>query len=102
MCVLSAFSQVLLKKSAGKEYNSFLRQYLNFYVITGYVIYIVVLIVNIYILKFIPLSIMSAISESLPFLLSFISGRIFFNEKITKQKIIGGIIILCGIILLVL
>ena len=102
MCLLSAFSQVLLKKAAGKQYSNFLRQYLNIFVITGYFTYVVVLLVNVYILKFIPLSIMSGISESLPLLLSFISGRIFFDEKITKYKIIGGVFILCGIILLIL
>ena len=102
MCLLSAFSQVLLKKAAGKQYSNFLRQYLNIFVITGYFTYVVVLLVNVYILKFIPLSIMSAISESLPLLFSFISGRFFFNEKITKHKIIGGGLILCGIIMLIL
>lgn len=102
MCILSSFSQVLLKKAAGKEYNSFFRQYFNFFVITGYFIYVVVLFVNIYILKFVPLSLLSSISESLPLLLSFVCGRIFFNEHITKQKVIGGCFILCGIILLIL
>lgn len=101
MCFASAFSQVLLKKASQKEYKSFIEQYMNLFVVIGYSLYIIVLIVNAYILKFIPLSVQSSISESLPLILSLISGRIFFNERITKQKIIGGIFILLGIITII-
>ena len=34
--VVAAFSQVLLKKSAGKVYPSIIREYLNIQIIAGY------------------------------------------------------------------
>lgn len=101
-CIISAFSQVLLKKSSLKNYSSFIRQYLNLYVITGYGLFFLVLIVNIYLLRFIPVTISGAISESLPLVFSFVTGFIFFKEKITKWKLIGGFCIIIGIILILI
>ena len=43
---LSAFSQVLLKQSANKKYSSGLREFLNFHVITAYIIFAFVLVSN--------------------------------------------------------
>lgn len=34
--VIASFSQVLLKKGAMNKYDSFIKEYLNFWVITGY------------------------------------------------------------------
>lgn len=98
---LSAISQTLLKKSANINYNKFILQYLNVYVILGYMIFFIVLFINIYVIKKLNLSIVSVFSESLPYILSIISGYIFFKEKITKNKIVGALIIVIGIILMV-
>lgn len=100
-CCISAFSQVLLKKASLREYSSFIRQYLNPYVITGYSLFFVVLAVNIYVLRFIPVSICSAFSESLPLVLSFATGKIFFGEKLTKRMLIGAVLIVTGILIIV-
>ena len=78
--MLSAFSQVLLKKASMHKYESFLKQYLNPYVVCGYGLFFVVLLVNIYLLRHIPITVTSAISESLPLVLSFVTGRIFFED----------------------
>jgi len=43
---MSAFSQVLLKKSAEKEYKSMIFEYLNWRVILAYVLFSVVLLLN--------------------------------------------------------
>ena len=43
----SACSQMLLKKGASIEYNSFIRQYLNPWVISGYGIMGLAVIINI-------------------------------------------------------
>ena len=102
MCFVSAFSQVLLKKASLHKYESFLQQYLNPYVICGYSLFFIVIAVNIYLLRHIPITVTSAISESLPLVLSFITGKIFFAESLSKQKIIGGILIIAGILVLVL
>lgn len=101
-CFISAISQVLLKKATQKEYSSFIKQYLNFLVIIAYLLFFTVVIVNIYILRFIPMTIMNPIAETLPYILSIVFGRLFFNEKITIKKIIGSMIIVLGIIILIL
>ena len=102
MCFVSAFSQVLLKKASLHKYESFLQQYLNPYVICGYLLFFIVIVVNIFLLRHIPITVTSAISESLPLILSFITGKVFFAESFSKQKIIGGILIIAGILVLVL
>ena len=102
MCFVSAFSQVLLKKASMHKYESFFRQYINPYVVCGYGLFFVVLLVNIYLLRYIPITVTSGISESLPLVLSFVTGRIFFEESITKQKLKGGLFIIVGILVMVL
>lgn len=101
-CVLSAFSQVLLKKASLKEYGSALRQYLNALVICGYGLFFVVLMVNVYLLRFLPLSVLNPVAETLPIVLSFVSGRLLFGERITVWKIIGGGLIMLGMIVILL
>ena len=101
-CVMSAVSQVMLKKAAQKEYKSFITQYLNFWVITAYMIFFIVVIGNIYVLKKLPMTVLGPIAETLPFILSIIFGYIFFKEKITFRKLLGSLLIIGGIIVVVL
>ena len=100
MCIISAFSQVILKKASLNTYPRFLGQYLNPLVICGYSLFFLVVSVNIYILRFLPMTIMMTVSESLSPLLSFVTGHIFFREQITKGKLIGGFFIIIGIIVI--
>lgn len=97
---MSAFAQVLLKKAAIKNYSTIIRQYFNIYVILGYFIYFAVLLINIYAMRYIKISIVTTISEALPFLLSIILGHYIFNEKINNYKIAGMILVFVGIIVL--
>lgn len=101
-CLISAVSQVMLKKAAQSEYKSFIWQYLNVRVVTAYVLFFFVLVANTFILKYIPMMVMNPIAETLPYILSIFFGYFFFNEKITIRKICGAIIIICGIVVLVL
>lgn len=100
-CIISAISQILLKKAALKEYTSFIRQYLNINVIFAYALFFAVVILNTYILKFLPLTVVNPLSESLPYVFSIVSGGIFFSEKITLRKIIGALFIITGILVVV-
>lgn len=101
-CCISAFSQILLKKASQKQYKNFIKQYINCYVIFGYCLYALVVVLNSFIIKYLSITITSALTESLPIILSFITGKVFFNEKITKNKIIGGMIIIAGIIIIMI
>ena len=98
----SAFANVLLKKAALHNYNSFVKRYINIYCIFGYGILLLMLFCGVFLLRFIPFYVGAIVGEPLGLILSFVNGRIFFGEKITRNKLIGGILIFCGIILVVL
>lgn len=95
----SACSQMLLKKGASIKYNSFIRQYLNPWVISGYGIMGLAVIVNIYCMsKGLQVKELSII-ESLSYLFVPCLSWMFFGEKITKRKALAILIIIVGIII---
>lgn len=95
----SACSQMLLKKGASIEYKSFIRQYLNPWVIFGYGIMGLAVIVNIYCMgKGVQVKELSII-ESLSYLFVPCLSWIFFGEKITRRKALAIAIIIVGIII---
>ena len=94
-----ACSQMLLKKGASIEYNSFIRQYLNPWVISGYGIMGLAVIVNIYCMsKGVQVKELSII-ESLSYL--FVPGLswMLFGERITKRKALAIGLILIGVLI---
>ncbi len=93
---ISSISQIILKKSASKTYNSILREYLNLYVIVGYGLLVLSTILTILGLTEIAYK-NQPIIESLGYIFVMILSRIFLGEKITKRKIIGNALILIGI-----
>lgn len=98
---ISAISQILLKQSALKEYNSFIREYLNFQVIFAYFLFFAAVLIDLLCLKFVPLSFIPVIETSSYFFIIVLS-RIIFKEKIHLKKAIGLILILSGIIIYIL
>ena len=53
---ISGMSQVLLKKSAGRQYSSAIREYLNPFVIVAYALFFGATLLSVYAYKGIPLS----------------------------------------------
>ena len=96
--VISAISQIMLKKAANTKYSSTIREYLNGYVIFGYALMVISTLCVIYAFKGIEYK-NGAVIESLGYFLIMILSRIVFLEKITKDKLIGNIIILVGILI---
>lgn len=94
--IISSTSQILLKKSALKQYKSFIYEYLNPYVIVGYGMMIISTITTILAYRGIEYK-NGPVIESLGYLLVMILSWIFFKERITKNKLLGNIIILVGI-----
>lgn len=93
-----ACSQMLLKKGASIQYSSFIRQYLNFWVISGYGIMGFAVLMNVYCMsKGLQVKELSII-ESLSYLFVPCLSWIFFSEKITKRKALAIVIILIGIV----
>jgi len=94
--IVSAISQVLLKVSASKTYSVWWRDYVNLYVISAYALFLSVTVLNIFALKYIPLTLGSAIEASGQIAVP-VMGRLFLHEKIGRKKWIGMAVIALGI-----
>lgn len=93
-----ACSQMLLKKGASIKYNSFIRQYVNPWVISGYGIMGLAVIINIFCMsKGVQVKELSII-ESLSYLFVPCLSWIFFSEKITERKALAIAMILIGVV----
>jgi len=99
--ILSAFSQVLLKKSSLKKYESKFREYFNLYVIGGYFITFVCMILMVIAYRGLQLKV-GIIIETLVYAYIMILSRLFFNEKITWKKLLGNTAIIIGVIVFVI
>lgn len=94
---ISSISQILLKKSALKRYDSKIKEYLNPLVISAYCIFFSCTLIGIIAYEFIPLS-MGPIFESTGYVFVSILGFIFLKERISKKKAIGMVIIVIGVL----
>ena len=94
--IIASFSQVMLKLGAGKVYNSKIREYLNFYVITGYGMLFLSMILTI--VAYSHLSYLSVpVVEAVGYVLVPVLSYLIFKEKLTKRKLLGILFILLGI-----
>lgn len=97
--VLSAAgAQMLLKQGAKKHYASFLRQYLNPWVIGGYGMMGCSLLLNIFCLSRGVLVKEISIIESLSYLFVPMLSWLFFKEKVTWRKTGAIAVIMVGVI----
>ena len=94
---VSSISQVMLKKSAQREYDSPLREYLNPFVIFAYCLFFGATLLTVFAYKEIPLS-MGAILESTGYIYVMIFGAVFFKERVNAKKLIALALILDGIV----
>ena len=94
--IISAYSQILLKKSAQKTYKSFFKEYINPYVICGYGIFFVAIFLDMLGLRKVPVSYIPII-ESSSYVFIIIFSRIFLGEKINRLKTVAILTILTGI-----
>ena len=96
--VIASFSQVVLKLGAGKTYNSKIREYLNVYVITGYGMLFVSMVITVVVysrLSYLSVPVIEAVGYVLVPVLSYF----IFKEKFTKRKLLGIVFILTGIVI---
>ena len=93
----AAFAQMMLKKSACSEHVSVVREYLNPWVLGGYCLMGISLLVNIFaISRGVQVKEVSII-ESLSYLFVPLLSWLFFGERITTRKALAIAIILVGI-----
>ena len=93
---IASLSQLLLKKSATKKHGSFLREYLNPYVISGYGLLFLSMFLTV--LAFRGMDYKNGpVIESLGYVLVLFLSRVFFGEKLSVKKLAGTVFILAGI-----
>ena len=96
--LVSAFSQLILKKSADNPKNTGLRFYVNLPVIFAYTLFLGCMLLNVVALQTLDLTILS-ILEATGYLYTMLLAHFFLKEKITPRKLLGNGIIILGIAL---
>lgn len=95
---ISAISQVILKKSALKKYDSKIKEYMNPMVIFAYMLFVGTTFLSIIAYRVIPLS-MGPILEATSYIYITIFGVKIFKETINRKKVIALACIVSGIII---
>jgi len=93
---ISSISQVMLKKSARKTYDSKLQEYMNPFVIVAYILFFGCTLITMWALKVIPLS-MAPILESLGYIFVPVLGFIFLQEQFNSKQMVGMGFIVIGV-----
>ena len=94
---ISAISQVMLKKAAGRKYASPILEYLNPMVIFAYVLFFGTTFLSILAYRGIPLS-LGPVLEATSYLYVAFFGVTIFHEKITKRKTLALACVVSGIV----
>lgn len=95
--LIAASSQMLLKKSAQKEHSSIITEYLNPWVICGYGLLLLSMIVTIFCYD--GLGYMGVVvMEPINYVIVLVMARLIFKEKITFRKFLGVLLIISGIV----
>ena len=95
---ISSLSQIILKKSAQKEYPNKIKEYLNARVIFAYIVFFGATLCSVLAYTVIPLS-LGPILASAGYIFVAVLSWLFLKEKISKQKMIGISIVIIGIII---
>ena len=93
---LSAASQMLLKRAAKTAYSSPIREYINDWVVGGYGLLVLSMLSVVFACRGLEMKNVPVI-EALGFPLVMLLGRIFYGEKLTKNKLIGMGLIMLGV-----
>lgn len=94
--VIASISQVLLKKSAQNTYDTVLKEYFNPYVIGGYGLLFVSMLLTVYAYSGMDYK-NGPVIESLGNVMVLILGAVVFGERISIRKMAGIVCIMAGI-----
>ena len=95
---IAAVSQILLKKSAMKQYDYKFGDYLNPYVICAYGLLFLSMILTVYAYKGVDLK-TGPVIEATSYIYVAVLSAIFLKEKISNKKKSGLLIIIVGILI---
>lgn len=93
---IASCAQIILKISANRHYKTYLKEYLNPMVIGAYSIMFISTILTIMAYRGVELK-KGPILESSGYVFVLILSHIFLSEKISRDKIIGIILIITGV-----
>lgn len=96
--LLSAISQLILKKAADNPKFTGIRAYLNAPVILAYGLFFGCMLLNVVALRTLDLTIASVLEAS-SYIYVMALSFFFLKERITLRRLIGNIVIIVGIVL---
>lgn len=96
--LISSISQIILKKSAARKYDSLIKEYLNVRVIGAYAMFFLSTLLTMYAYTGVPLT-LGALLESAGYIYIPLLSFIFLKEKITPRMVVGSLFIIGGIII---
>lgn len=99
--LITAFSQVILKKSANKKHKSIVFEYLNPFVSLSYLCYVGVLVLNVFIYTMVDYR-FGVVINSMSTVLVMLLSRAVLKERIEKKQLVGNALIVCGILVFML
>ncbi len=94
---VASFASFFLKKSSAVEKKIDIIKSPYFYL--GGIMYVVSSCLNIVLLQFLPYAVAISLG-SLTYVWTLFVSRMLLNEKITKRKVAGMCVIICGVVLL--
>lgn len=95
---ITAFSQIILKKSANKKHKGIIFEYINPYVLFSYVCYFGVLVLNVFIYTKIDYR-FGVVINSMASVLVMVFSKLMLKETITRRRILGNVLIILGIVI---
>lgn len=96
--LLSAISQLILKKAADQPKYTGIRTYLNAPVILAYALFFGCMLLNVVALRTLDLTVASVLEAS-GYIYVMALSFLILKEKITPRRLIGNLIIILGIVL---
>ncbi len=96
--LLSAISQLILKKAADQPKYTGVRTYLNAPVILAYDLFFGSMLLNVVALRTLDLTVASVLEAS-GYIYVMVLSFLILKEKITPRRLIGNLIIILGIVL---
>ena len=98
LTVFSALSQLLLKLSANETHKGRFGEYLNGKVITAYVIFALVLLLNTYAYTKVNLK-YGPVIETFTYVFVLLLSVLVLKERLEKWKLAGNVMIIAGVLL---
>lgn len=96
--IISAFSQVLLKVAANRDYENRIKEYVNPLVITAYGIFFLSWAMTTYALRHVAYAKNSPVIEATSYIWGPLFGVVLLREKISRRRLLGMVVILAGIL----